>query len=87
VSDANVVKLLQPGSFADRLPRCCANERAPCWPKRSRPRWPNSSPRCRSEDRYWPARWFVTALPEREVMTGIGPSACVSSRARPWRCR
>ena len=24
--------------------RCCATERAPCWPKRSRPRWPSSSP-------------------------------------------
>jgi transcriptional regulator with XRE-family HTH domain len=32
------------GRSPTRLPRCCATERAPCWPKRSRPRWPNSSP-------------------------------------------
>src|SRR5258707_654089 len=31
------------GRSPTRLPRCCATERAPCWPKRSRPRWPNSS--------------------------------------------
>src|SRR4051812_12870606 len=32
------------GRSATRSPRCCATERAPYWPKRSRPRWRNSSP-------------------------------------------
>src|SRR4051794_7514057 len=32
------------GRLPTRSPRCCATERAPCWPKRSRPRWPNFSP-------------------------------------------
>ena len=45
MSDANVVKLLQPGSFADPLTDVLRKtERGPCWPKRSRPRLPNSSP-------------------------------------------
>ena len=73
MSDANVVKLLQPGSFADPLTEVL-DQRGPCWPKRSRPRLPNSSPStCRSEDRYWPSRVVRHGhLPEREVMTGIG---------------
>src|SRR5215203_2452322 len=32
------------GRLPTRSPRCCATERAPCWPKRSRPRWPSFSP-------------------------------------------
>src|SRR3954451_399026 len=32
------------GRSATRSPRCCAMGRAPYWPKRSRPRWRNSSP-------------------------------------------
>src|SRR4051812_15761319 len=32
------------GRLLTRSPRCYATERVPCWPKRSRPRWPNFSP-------------------------------------------
>src|SRR4051794_31735657 len=32
------------GHSPTRSPRCYATERVPCWPKRLRPRWPNSSP-------------------------------------------
>ena len=44
VTDANVVKLLQPGSFADPLTEVLRNGARACWPRRSRPRWPISSP-------------------------------------------
>src|SRR3954469_13669645 len=44
-----------------RAPRCCATERAPCWRKRSRPRWPSSSPSTPiSRPRLACAEWFVT---------------------------
>src|SRR3954466_8119979 len=32
------------GRSPTRSPRCCVTGRAPCWRKRSRPRWPNFSP-------------------------------------------
>jgi putative transposase len=87
VSDANLVKLLQPGRLPIRSPRCCATRRALL------------AQAIEAEGAEFLARHadLKTAaglrrvvrhvvrhghLPEREVMTGIGPLGVRQSRVR-----
>jgi len=75
VSDANVVNLLHQGRSPTRSPRCCATVRAPDWPKRSRPRLAEFLTKHADLTTTLGLSRVVRHghLPEREVMTGIGP--------------
>jgi hypothetical protein len=89
VSDANVVKLLQPGSFADPLTEVLRNgarallsqavevEVAEFLAKDVDLKTATGLSRVVRHGH----------LPAREVMTGIGPVGVRQPRARPWCCR
>jgi putative transposase len=81
VSKDNITKLIHPGNVEDQLTEILRNGRALCWPKRSRPKYfLGKHADLKTEDRLQRVVRHGR-LPEREVMTGIGPVAVRQSRA------
>src|SRR2546423_6232935 len=88
VSDANVVKLLQPGSFADPLTEVLRNGARPTGPSDRGRGGGIPGQACRSEDRYWFAPRGSSRAPTRTRGNDRHRPGrrAPASRARPWRC-